>query len=65
MNAGHDLDLKNLPAYATAVKGLQEVSIGHALIADALYMGMTRSVKAYLKALGSKPLAAKRTPARR
>jgi len=35
------------------------------LIADALYMGMTRSVKAYLKALGSKPLAAKRKAARR
>jgi pyridoxine 5-phosphate synthase len=51
--------------YAKAVKGLQEVSIGHALIADALYMGMTRSVKAYLKALGSKPLAAKRKPAKR
>src|SRR5208337_1330483 len=31
VNAGHDLDLKNIPAYAKAVKGLQEVSIGHAL----------------------------------
>ena len=61
VNAGHDLDLKNIPAYARAVKGLQEVSIGHALISDALYMGLTRSVKAYLKALGSKPLQAKRT----
>ena len=39
MNAGHDLDLKNIPAYVKAVKGLQEVSIGHALISDALYMG--------------------------
>jgi len=65
VNAGHDLDLKNLSTYAKAVKGLQEVSIGHALIADALYMGMTRSVKAYLKALGSKPLAPKRKPAKR
>jgi pyridoxine 5-phosphate synthase len=55
VNAGHDLDLKNIPAYAKAVKGLQEVSIGHALIADALYMGLTRTIKAYLKALGSKP----------
>ena len=60
VNAGHDLDLKNLPAYVKAVKGLQEVSIGHALISDALYMGLTRTVKAYLKALGSKPLAVKR-----
>jgi pyridoxine 5-phosphate synthase len=55
INAGHDLDLKNIPAYAKAVKGLQEVSIGHALISDALYMGLTRTVKAYLKALGSPP----------
>jgi len=55
VNAGHDLDLKNIPAYVKAVKGLQEVSIGHALISDALYMGLTRTVKAYLKALGSKP----------
>ncbi len=64
VNAGHDLDLKNIPAYAKAVKGLQEVSIGHALIADALYMGLTRTVKAYLKALGSKPLKMKRTRAK-
>ena len=63
VNAGHDLDLKNIPAYAKAVRGLQEVSIGHALISDALYMGLARAVKAYLKALGSKPRAmrAKRT----
>jgi pyridoxine 5-phosphate synthase len=60
VNAGHDLDLNNIPAYVKAVKGLQEVSIGHALIADALYMGLTRTVKAYLKALDSKPLSAKR-----
>ena len=56
VNAGHDLDLNNIPAYVKTVKGLQEVSIGHALISDALYMGLTRTVKAYLKALGSKPL---------
>jgi pyridoxine 5-phosphate synthase len=60
VNAGHDLDLKNIPAYVKAVKGLQEVSIGHALISDALYMGLARTVKAYLKALGSKPIAVKR-----
>ena len=60
VNAGHDLDLKNIPAYAKAVKGLQEVSIGHALISDALYVGLTRTVKSYLKALGSKPLKVKR-----
>jgi pyridoxine 5-phosphate synthase len=61
VNAGHDLDLHNLPTYSKTVKGLQEVSIGHALIADALRMGLTRSVKAYLKAIGSKPHAIKRT----
>jgi pyridoxine 5-phosphate synthase len=60
VNAGHDLDLKNIPAYAKAVNGLQEVSIGHALVSDALYMGLTRAVQAYLKALGSKPLKQKR-----
>jgi len=65
VNAGHDLDLKNIPAYAKAVKGLQEVSIGHALISDALYMGLTRTVKAYLKALGSKPAAVKRRSTKR
>jgi pyridoxine 5-phosphate synthase len=65
VNAGHDLDLKNIPAYVKAVKGLQEVSIGHALISDALYMGLTRTVKAYLKALGSKPLKAKHKRANR
>jgi pyridoxine 5-phosphate synthase len=58
VNAGHDLDLVNIPAYARAVKGLQEVSIGHALINDALYMGLTRTVRAYLKALGSTPRGA-------
>lgn len=55
VNAGHDLNLKNIPTYVKAVKGLQETSIGHALVNDALYMGLTRAVKAYLKALGSKP----------
>jgi pyridoxine 5-phosphate synthase len=65
VNAGHDLDLRNIPRYAAAVKGLQETSIGHALIADALYLGLTRSVKAYLRALGSKPLAASSKVTRR
>lgn len=55
VNAGHDLNLDNLPAYVKAVRGLAEVSIGHALISDALYLGLTRAVKAYLNALGSRP----------
>jgi pyridoxine 5-phosphate synthase len=54
VNAGHDLDLKNIPAYMHAVKGLQETSIGHAIVNDALYLGLTRTVKAYLRALASK-----------
>jgi pyridoxine 5-phosphate synthase len=58
VNAGHDLDLRNIPSYVAAVRGLQETSIGHALVADALYVGLTRSVKAYLKALGSRPTTA-------
>ena len=58
VNAGHDLDLDNLPAYVEEVKGLQETSIGHALISDALYIGLARAVKEYLKALGSAPMIA-------
>jgi len=54
MNAGHDLNLANLPAFAAAVPGLLEVSIGHALVADALEMGMAAAVSAYLAALAIK-----------
>jgi len=64
INAGHDLNLTNIPAYLKAVKGLAETSIGHALISDAIYMGLTRAVKAYLKALGSKPRVVKQARAR-
>ncbi|MGE0822816.1 MAG: pyridoxine 5'-phosphate synthase [Candidatus Binatia bacterium] len=52
LNAGHDLDLSNLPFLARHLPGLAEVSIGHALICDALYMGLTTAVHAYLHALG-------------
>jgi len=65
INAGHDLNLDNIPAYVKAVKGLAETSIGHALISDAIYMGLTRAVKAYLKALGSKPRVMKQARARK
>ena len=54
VNAGHDLNLENLPLLARELPGLQEVSIGHALIGDALYMGLEAAVKAYLEALESK-----------
>ncbi|ACY15761.1 pyridoxine 5'-phosphate synthase [Haliangium ochraceum] len=50
VNAGHDLDLYNLPLLARAAPGIDEVSIGHALIADALYWGLERTVRAYLDA---------------
>ena len=49
VNAGHDLNLANLPRFAT-IPNVLEVSIGHALIADALMMGMDAAVKAYVKA---------------
>ena len=47
INAGHDLNLKNLPAFVRAMPGLQEVSIGHALIADAIEFGLADTVRRY------------------
>ncbi|MHC4843508.1 MAG: pyridoxine 5'-phosphate synthase [Planctomycetota bacterium] len=51
LNAGHDLNLKNLPKFCSSVLGLMEVSIGHALIADALKTGLSETIKAYLKVI--------------
>ncbi len=51
LNAGHDLNLKNLAKFCSTVPGILEVSIGHALIADALEMGLDNTVKEYLKVL--------------
>jgi len=51
VNAGHDLNLDNLPGF-TRVSHLAEVSIGHALVIDALRMGLAAAVAAYLAALG-------------
>ena len=51
VNAGHDLNLANLGDFVMAVPGVLEVSIGHALIADALELGLAATVKAYLQAL--------------
>jgi pyridoxine 5-phosphate synthase len=51
VNAGHDLNLDNLPAFARAVPALTEVSIGHAITADALIMGFPEAVAAYRRAL--------------
>jgi len=47
VNAGHDLDQANLGAFLTAVPAVQEVSIGHALISEALYVGLDATVRAY------------------
>jgi len=52
VNAGHDLDQANLPVLLRAAPGIAEVSIGHALINDALYAGLASTVTAYLAARG-------------
>lgn len=51
VNAGHDLNLDNLNYFAKNIPGLLEVSIGHALISDALYLGLENAVQLYLRAL--------------
>jgi len=53
INAGHDLSLENLKYFAAQVPGLLEVSIGHALISDALYFGLENTVQLYLRQLGT------------
>ncbi|MDE6459249.1 MAG: pyridoxine 5'-phosphate synthase, partial [Paramuribaculum sp.] len=54
VNAGHDLSLENLEFFHANVPYLDEVSIGHALISDALYLGIENTIKAYLKCLANK-----------
>lgn len=51
INAGHDLDLHNLKYFAENLPGLLEVSIGHALICDALYLGLENTVQLYKRQL--------------
>lgn len=51
VNAGHDLSLENLQYFADNIPNLLEVSIGHALISEALYMGLENTVQSYLKRL--------------
>ena len=51
INAGHDLDLNNLKYFAQNIPGLLEVSIGHALISDALYLGLENTIQLYLREL--------------
>ena len=52
VNAGHDLTVANLPPFVATVPGVKEVSIGHALIADALWDGLAATVRRYKAALG-------------
>jgi pyridoxine 5-phosphate synthase len=51
INAGHDLDLQNLQYFAKNIPALDEVSIGHALISDALYYGLENTIQMYLRQL--------------
>ena len=51
INAGHDLDLQNLQYFAQNIPGLMEVSIGHALICDAVYLGLENAVQLYKRCL--------------
>ncbi|HEY5692197.1 MAG TPA: pyridoxine 5'-phosphate synthase [Cyclobacteriaceae bacterium] len=51
VNAGHDLDLNNLGFLKTSIPWLDEVSIGHALISDALYFGLENTIQLYLREL--------------
>jgi pyridoxine 5-phosphate synthase len=52
VNAGHDLNLDNLPVFLAWVPKVLEVSIGHALISDALDLGLAEAVRRYLEAIG-------------
>ena len=51
INAGHDLDLNNLWYFSRKIPGLLEVSIGHALVSDALYFGLEKTIQLYLQQL--------------
>jgi pyridoxine 5-phosphate synthase len=53
INAGHDLSLENLNYFAKQIPALAEVSIGHALIADALYLGLENTIQLYRRALNT------------
>ena len=51
LNAGHDLDLNNLKYIKTEIPSLAEVSIGHALVCDAIYLGLENTIQLYLNQL--------------
>lgn len=52
VNAGHDLNLENLRYFIGSIPFLKEVSIGHALISDAIYLGLEKTIELYLKQIG-------------
>lgn len=54
VNAGHDLNRDNLPRFLRAVTDVAEVSIGHALVADALEFGLAQTVREYLRVMGAR-----------
>ena len=56
VNAGHDLNRDNLPPFLAAIPEVLEVSIGHALIADALEFGLAETVRRYLEAVAGPPV---------
>ena len=51
LNAGHDLSLENLEYFVKTITWVDEVSIGHALICDALYLGLEKTIEKYLTCL--------------
>ena len=53
INAGHDLDLNNLKFFAQNIPWLDEVSIGHALVCDAIYLGYENTVQMYKRQLSN------------
>jgi pyridoxine 5-phosphate synthase len=61
VNAGHDLDLRNLPRLARDVPEIGEASIGHALLADALYLGLAETTRRYVRACRGESVEAPKT----
>ena len=51
LNAGHDLDLRNLNFFSKRIPWLDEVSIGHALVCDAIYLGLENTIQMYKRQL--------------
>ncbi|MCP4449144.1 MAG: pyridoxine 5'-phosphate synthase [Myxococcales bacterium] len=61
VNAGHDLDLHNMPRIGQGIPEMLEVSIGHALLADALYLGLGETISRYLKVCSGQASPAPKT----